>query len=85
MKIISNEQIHLVQGAGNLYVTQMIPTDGVSDTCLAGLVQAYLPSNIASLTEEQIAIQILSVCNFNEIEIISDQMDVIAPSQVSFY
>ncbi len=82
MKVLNVEQLNQVCGAGNLVVTQLIPTDGISDACVGLLVQTFQADN--TLTDEHKLALVLSACTFNELEILGDRMDVVAPTKVDF-
>jgi hypothetical protein len=84
MKTLNILEIKLVSGAANLVMTQMIPTDGVSDACLAVLVQTFQNGNASSIPEDQLEALVLASCSINELDILSDRMDVISPCKVEF-
>ncbi len=84
MKLINNEQLMLVHGAANLYITEMALVDGLSQACLKKLVEVLQPDNFAQASEEMIASQILSVCTFTEIDLLDERFDGAVPMQVEY-
>lgn len=84
MKTLNMVEIKLVSGAANLVMTQMIPTDGVSDACLAVLVQTFQNGNASSIPEDQLEALVLASCSINELDLLFDRMDVISPCKVEF-
>ncbi len=82
MKVLTNEQLKHISGAGNLVVTQLIPTDGISDACVGLFVQTFQAGN--TLTDEHKLALILSTCTFGELDILADRLDAITPIKVDF-
>ncbi|MBI2791011.1 MAG: hypothetical protein HYX61_03545 [Gammaproteobacteria bacterium] len=84
MKTLDISEIKLISGAANLVITQMIPTNDVSDLCLAVLVQTFQNGYASSLPEEQLEALVLASCSINELDLLFDRMDVISPCKVEF-
>lgn len=82
MKVLTNEQLTHISGAGNLVVTQLIPTEGISDACVGLLVQTFQAGN--TLTDEHKLALVLSICTFDELGILSDRLDNTAAIKVDF-
>lgn len=84
MKLINSEQLTLVHGAANLYVTEMVSTDGLSQACLKKLVEVLQPDSLSQSSEEYIASQILSVCTFTELDLLDERSEFATPIQVEY-
>jgi hypothetical protein len=84
MKILDSSLLQQVSGAANLVITQMIPTDGISDACLCVLVQTLQNGIPSSLTEDQLNALIFASCSISELDLIFDKIDNIAPNKVDF-
>lgn len=84
MKLINNQQLMLVHGAANLYITSMVSTEGVSQTCVNKLVEVLQPDYFSQTSEEYIAAQILSVCTFTELDMLDERSEFAMPIQVEY-
>lgn len=82
MKTLKEHQLNLVSGAGELVITQNIAIDGISNTCVNGLILAVDQLNAQAISEEQFETSILSACRISELEIISDRMDATMPIKI---
>ena len=81
MKNLCVNETTLVSGGTNLVISQQIPTDGLSNVCVAAL-----PSLIECLesdtSEEAFILRALSFCTFNEFDIIEERLATIAPFKI---
>lgn len=84
MKLINDHQLKLVHGAANLYSTELLSTEGLSQSCVKKLVEVLQPDYFNNNSEELIASQILSVCTFSEIDLLDERSESSTPIHVEY-
>lgn len=84
MLILNQDELSAVTGGANLYITNQIPTDNISNTCLNGLVSIVKNKTNDAFSDEDF-LNISLVCTDNELDIL-EESDSNAPIlTVSYY
>ncbi len=82
MRTINTDEAMHVTGAGNLKITQIISTDGVTDACLAVLIPSVRAAVAANLSRDEMINQIMGGCTETELDLLGDRLDETLPVQI---
>lgn len=84
MEILNANACQKVAGGSHLYITYLIPVNGISESCINGYVQVIGDFAAGKLTKFEACSELDNLCSDAEIDLILDRADAASLSSASF-
>lgn len=84
MEVLNADACQKVGAGSNLYITYLIPVNGISESCVTGYIQVIGDYAAGKLTESEACAKLEFFCSDAEIDLILDRADAASLSSASF-